>query len=754
MGCLGLQGVLVICVCALTLQRIVWQVRDLEEAQAALEVMARELTGAARDARERETTGDTGTAGQAEGLERLLREVEGTAGLLREFGYNLPSAPLPFFPATSRRPPDSASRVNRGGRQGTVVVDAPPKSRRASRGEWGAISAGISDLFRGRPRLPMGLRKMRFEELLATLEPLVKEGSAGLSSGDAATAMNLVKRIRRQARGADSKSRVDALMLRLARDACGGVERLSPREASLALAALADCALTPEDKAILLLLQPGEKVPSEWEEGREYQVGGGGRGAGGARKWERGDLAVVTRTDGSRCFGRVERMEDGRVEVRVSESRDETLALGSFERNERKSRVRFEEAGTLGRLVDARFRTLAERRAAVQELAAHLVRPGVLDQGIPQDAATAAWALARLSLPLRQPLSALQQHVLRPGIVGAAEARDLATLLWAHAELLNDAAPRALFAGLSTRLASTNVLAVCNEQDVATCAWAHGKARLRNAALMRALGQRAVEISPLSAQAASNLLWGMAEVAVLEPDLARSVGDPLARDPAALGAFTTQGAALTLWSHAVLGIPEAPLAQALLAQVARRGTAELLTSDKCQIHQLLLSLSLPELDNSSDYALAALRHECKKAFEENSAAQQRSSEAESAVLETLVELGEECRRGEILPGLGYSIDLWLPARGICVEVDGPSHFVRIQQERAGDVNLSHGALAVPPPVASGEGLVLDGPSLLKHRQLRAAGFRVLSLPFWEWDAVATASPKDRQEWLQARLLEA
>ena len=45
-----------------------------------------------------------------------------------------------------------------------------------------------------------------------------------------------------------------------------------------------------------------------------------------------------------------------------------------------------------------------------------------------------------------------------------------------------------------------------------------------------------------TAQAASNLLWALAEVGVLEagPSLARAVGDPIARDAAAIGAFTSQ----------------------------------------------------------------------------------------------------------------------------------------------------------------------------------------------------------------------
>ena len=58
---------------------------------------------------------------------------------------------------------------------------------------------------------------------------------------------------------------------------------------------------------------------------------------------------------------------------------------------------------------------------------------------------------------------------------------------------------------------------------------------------------------------------------------------------------------------------------------------------------------------------------------------------------------------------GYSLDLVVEFGGeelIAVEVDGPSHFV---------------------------GRVPTGATLLKRRQLRHFGWRLVSLPYWEWD---------------------
>ena len=60
---------------------------------------------------------------------------------------------------------------------------------------------------------------------------------------------------------------------------------------------------------------------------------------------------------------------------------------------------------------------------------------------------------------------------------------------------------------------------------------------------------------------------------------------------------------------------------------------------------------------------------------------------------------------------GYSIDVLVTlndGKRIAVEVDGPSHFIGRSQQPT-------------------------GATLLKHRQLRHFGWRLESVPYWEWD---------------------
>ena len=70
-----------------------------------------------------------------------------------------------------------------------------------------------------------------------------------------------------------------------------------------------------------------------------------------------------------------------------------------------------------------------------------------------------------------------------------------------------------------------------------------------------------------------------------------------------------------------------------------------------------------------------------------------------------------------------------PKGGCLVEVDGPRHFVGL----------------------AGSGSRKSGATALKRRLLERAGWRVVDVPFWEWDAVG--GPEKQAEYLRRRLLD-
>ena len=74
---------------------------------------------------------------------------------------------------------------------------------------------------------------------------------------------------------------------------------------------------------------------------------------------------------------------------------------------------------------------------------------------------------------------------------------------------------------------------------------------------------------------------------------------------------------------------------------------------------------------------------------------------------------------------GYSVDLLLSGSRVVVEVDGPTHYV-----------------------TGPRGYAAAGATRLKHQQLRAFGYRVVSVPFWEWQRLQSAP--QQMAYLQRR----
>ena len=81
---------------------------------------------------------------------------------------------------------------------------------------------------------------------------------------------------------------------------------------------------------------------------------------------------------------------------------------------------------------------------------------------------------------------------------------------------------------------------------------------------------------------------------------------------------------------------------------------------------------------------------------------------------------------EVRTPQGYSLDAVVSEGGfdVAVEVDGPSHFW---------------------------GRTPTGATALKRRQLRAAGWVLLPVPYWEWDALGS-SKAAKEEYLRAAIL--
>ena len=120
-----------------------------------------------------------------------------------------------------------------------------------------------------------------------------------------------------------------------------------------------------------------------------------------------------------------------------------------------------------------------------------------------------------------------------------------------------------------------------------------------------------------------------------------------------------------------------------------------------------------------------LARRCHAAF---CADEGRPSQLQRDVVESLrfLQLGAPVQlKQEVRTPQGYSVDavVLYGGREVAVEVDGPSHFF---------------------------GQIPTGATALKRRQLRAAGWALLPVPYWEWNALADANAKEA--YLLAALL--
>lgn len=95
---------------------------------------------------------------------------------------------------------------------------------------------------------------------------------------------------------------------------------------------------------------------------------------------------------------------------------------------------------------------------------------------------------------------------------------------------------------------------------------------------------------------------------------------------------------------------------------------------------------------------------------------------QASVESTVRELGHECESEACVRGM--SVDIWVPAEGLALEVDGPLHFAANRPQHA------------------------LGPTRLKRRLLRRCGVRAVALPFYEW---TSRCPEQQREYLRQLL---
>ena len=253
------------------------------------------------------------------------------------------------------------------------------------------------------------------------------------------------------------------------------------------------------------------------------------------------------------------------------------------------------------------------------------------------------------------------------------------------------------------RLAARSVesMGAFNPQDLANTAWAFAKTGQASPALFEAIVAASVpRLRDFKPQALANTAWSFATAGHASPALFEAIAAasvPRLRD------FNPQNLANTAWAYAALDAPSAALfgdsrfVDGVVAVERAFSSAQL-----SQLHQWLLWHE--ERGEAWPRLPAPLAERCRAAF---CAVEGAPSRLQRDVVRALSALGWQPRE-EVRTDQGYSLDavVRVDGRDVGVEVDGPSHFV---------------------------GREPTGATMLKRRQLRAAGWPLLAVPYWEWN---------------------
>ena len=179
--------------------------------------------------------------------------------------------------------------------------------------------------------------------------------------------------------------------------------------------------------------------------------------------------------------------------------------------------------------------------------------------------------------------------------------------------------------------------------------------------------------------------------------------------------FKAQELANTAWAYAAADHSSCEVIFGRPAFVAHceATQAAFLPEDLRQLHQW--QLWLEERGAAWPRLPLPLAERCHAAFV---AHEGRPSRLQRQVVAALKALGHEPRE-EVRTPQGYSLDgvVCISGREVAIEVDGPSHFV-------GRTHAPTGATA------------------LKRRQLRAAGWALVPVPYWQWNALDATGQRE------------
>ena len=239
-------------------------------------------------------------------------------------------------------------------------------------------------------------------------------------------------------------------------------------------------------------------------------------------------------------------------------------------------------------------------------------------------------------------------------------------------------------------------------QDLTNLVWAFATLNIKNIELFDLLAQETShKIKDFKSQEIANLAWSFATLNIKNIELF----DLLAKETFyKIKDFNSQNLTNLLWSFAVLDIKSIELFELLISS----GSKDYNSSGKFQMYQVYLHC---KYELKSDRLINLLEEIDFSTIRENII---RSSNFHLDCVLHLQLLGLEHQNEININGL--YCDVYLPDKNIIIEINGPSHYTHLNNEPLGR-------------------------TVFKSRLLKAMGYIVKTIPYWDWDDMDNSEEK-------------
>ena len=352
------------------------------------------------------------------------------------------------------------------------------------------------------------------------------------------------------------------------------------------------------------------------------------------------------------------------------------------------------------------------------------------------------WSYAKLGIfPEEGLLDVLEAQAVSLASKGAAEFTgwSVSQIFWAYGTWLKK--PPALLVKKLEGLAVSHCQAPdsFDPRSIANMLWAYATLAIRpGGELDHVLKlQTCLRIADFGAQNIANTMWAYA---TLDMSPGEKLNADIERRATAIAEqLTLRNVSNLLWAYAVLDIcPGEELLVRLLCsaveqlRIGQDSSDDLLEENiemhMVQLHQFMLSYQLRGWGEGRDNSFfRSLKLEIGHKGLELLSTEPTMSSLQRDVAAALRRFEPESVEEYIDLESGYSIDIFVPptedmdmeCKGIAVEVDGPHHYLS---------DGSHFA---------------NGATILKKRLLGLLGYRVATVPYWEWEGLHGGREKDQ-----------